>query len=253
MPLLKRDGVELYYETHGTGPALLLTHGYGATAEMWRGQVAPLSRMHTLVLWDMRGHGRTVAPADDAFYSEAATIADMAAILDAVGVKRAIVGGLSLGGYMSLAFYGAHPERVTALLVIDTGPGFRKDEARAQWNERARERAATLEREGLGHLQSRSKEMAMSQHRSADGLARAARGMLTQRDDHVIRGLPEIAVPALVVAGALDTPFLAATDYMAQKIPNATKVVIDGAGHAVNIDQPAAFNDTVERFLATLA
>jgi pimeloyl-ACP methyl ester carboxylesterase len=95
--------------------------------------------------------------------------------------------------------------------------------------------------------------MAMSQHRSADGLARAARGMLTQRDDHVIRGLPEIAVPALVVAGALDTPFLAATDYMAQKIPNATKVVIDGAGHAVNIDQPAAFNDTVERFLATLA
>jgi pimeloyl-ACP methyl ester carboxylesterase len=253
MPLLPRNGVELYYETHGNGPALLLTHGFAATSEMWREQVAPLSRRHTLVLWDMRGHGRTVAPADDAFYSEAETVADMAAILDAVGVKRAIVGGLSLGGYMSLAFYGAHPERVTALLVIDTGPGFRKDEARAQWNERARERAAALEREGLGQLQSRSKEMAMSRHGSAEALARAARGMLTQRDDRVIRGLPDIAVPALVIAGAQDAPFLAATDYMAQKIPNATKVIIEGAGHAANIDQPAAFNDALERFLATLA
>ena len=61
----------------------------------------------------------------------------MAALLDAVGAEKAIVGGLSLGGYMSLAFYRAHPERVRALLIIDTGPGFKKDEAREGWNKRA--------------------------------------------------------------------------------------------------------------------
>jgi pimeloyl-ACP methyl ester carboxylesterase len=253
MATLDRGGVKLHYETYGEGPALLLTHGYSATSEMWRGQVEALSRRHQLLLWDMRGHGETDYPDDLAQYSEEATVADMAAILDAVGARQAIVGGLSLGGYMSLAFYRAHPERVRALLIIDTGPGFRKDEPRAAWNEQALRTAAALEAEGLAYLARRSKEMAMSRHRSADGLVRAARGMLTQRDDRVISVLPEIKVPALVVAGADDKPFLAATDYMAAKIPGARKAIIPNAGHAVNIDQPAAFNEAVEEFLSTLS
>jgi pimeloyl-ACP methyl ester carboxylesterase len=73
--------------------------------------------------------------------------------------------------------------------------------------------------------------------------------MLTQRDARVISSLPDIAVPALVVVGAKDTPFLAASDYMAAKIPGARKVVIEGAGHAANLDQPAAFNAAVLEFL----
>src|SRR5204863_3346372 len=127
----------------------------------------------------------------------------------------------SLGGYMSLAFYRAHPERVRALLIIDTGPGFRKDDAREAWNKRALETAARYEREGLAALKGFSPERATAKHRSVDGLARAARGMLTQRDARVIECLPAIAVPSLVVVGANDTPFLAASDYMAAKIPGA--------------------------------
>jgi pimeloyl-ACP methyl ester carboxylesterase len=73
--------------------------------------------------------------------------------------------------------------------------------------------------------------------------------MLTQRDARVINSLPEIKVPSLVLVGDKDTPFLAAADYMAAKIPGATKVVIEGAGHASNIDQPAAFNDAVAKFV----
>ena len=87
-----------------------------------------LSKHHKLVLWDMRGHGQSDYPEDPSAYSEALTVADMAALLDAVGADKAIVGGLSLGGYMSLAFYRTHPDRVRALLIIDTGPGFKKDE-----------------------------------------------------------------------------------------------------------------------------
>ena len=249
MPTIDRDGVNIYYEVHGSGSPLLLTHGYSSTSGMWQGQIAALSKHHKLVLWDMRGHGKSDYPDDPAAYSEAATVGDMAALLDAVGADKAIVGGLSLGGYMSLAFYRAHPDRVRALLIIDTGPGFKKDDAREVWNKRAHDTGDRFEREGLEVLKSASRERSSVTHRDASGLARAARGMLTQRDARVIESLPDIKVPSLVVVGADDTPFLAASDYMAAKIPGAQKVVIPAAGHAVNIDQPQAFIDAVLPFL----
>ena len=252
MPEINRDGVNIYYEVHGNGPPLLLTHGYSSTSAMWHGQVDALSKDHTLILWDMRGHGQSDYPADPKAYSETLTVGDIAAILDAVGAKRAIIGGLSLGGYMSLAFYRVHPERVRALLIIDTGPGFKKDDAREAWNARALATADRLDREGLDVLKSATRERATASHRNARGLALAARGMLTQRDARVIELLPDIKVPSLIVVGADDTPFLAASDYMAAKIPGAQKVVIPAAGHAVNIDQPQAFVDAVVPFLKNL-
>ena len=252
MPKLDRDGVNIHYEVHGSGPPLLLTHGYSSTSAMWQGQIAALSKQHKLILWDMRGHGQSDYPDDAAAYSEALTVADMAALLDKTGAGSAIVGGLSLGGYMSLAFYRAHPQRVRALLIIDTGPGFKKDEARDAWNKRAHDTGERFEREGLEGLQLASRERSSVVHRDASGLARAARGMLTQRDAGVIETLPQIKVPSLVVVGADDTPFLAASDYMAAKIPGAQKVVIPAAGHAANIDQPQAFIDAVMPFLDSL-
>ena len=252
MPKIDRNGVKIHYEVYGDGPALILTHGYSSTSAMWEGQIEALSKHHKLVLWDMRGHGKSDYPADPNAYSEALTIGDIAALLDQIGTRRAIVGGLSLGGYMSLAFYRTHPERVAALLIIDTGPGFKKDEARTAWNKRAHETAERFERDGLSVLKSLSRERSSVTHRDARGLALAARGMLTQRDASVMEVLPEIAVPSLIVVGADDTPFLAASDYMAAKIPGAKKVVIPSAGHAVNIDQPQAFIDAVLRFLEGL-
>jgi pimeloyl-ACP methyl ester carboxylesterase len=252
MPKIDRDGVKIHYDVYGSGPPLLLTHGYSSTSAMWDGQIEELSKHHRLVLWDMRGHGRSDYPENDAAYSESLTVADMAALLDEIGAGRAIVGGLSLGGYMSLAFYRAHPERVSALLIIDTGPGFKKDDARDTWNKRAHDTGERFEREGLEVLKSLSSERSTVSHRDASGLARAARGMLAQRDARVIESLPAISVPSLVVVGADDTPFLAASDYMAAKIPGAKKVVIPAAGHAVNIDQPQAFIDAVLPFLASL-
>ena len=252
MPKLNRDGVEIYYEVHGEGPVILLTHGYSSTSGMWKGQVETLAAKHKLVIWDMRGHGESDYPADQAAYTEEATVADMAALLDVVGAKTAIVGGLSLGGYMSLAFNRVHPDRVSALLIIDTGPGYRNDEAREGWNQTSIRRAERLERDGLD-TSNASAEVRLVRHRSADGLAKAARGMLTQRDAGVMNSLPTIGVPSLVVVGANDQPFLAASDYMAAKIPGAKKVVIPDAGHAANIDQPAAFNRALVEFLDGLA
>ncbi|WP_409191394.1 alpha/beta fold hydrolase [Bradyrhizobium sp. RDM4] len=252
MPWVDRDGVGIYYEVHGDGPPLLLTHGYSSTSAMWHGQVEALAKDHQLILWDMRGHGQSDYPDDPKAYSEAHTVADMAAILDAAGAERAVIAGLSLGGYMSLAFYRAQPQATRALLIIDTGPGFKKDDAREAWNARALATADKFDREGLDVLKAATRERATASHRNASGLALAARGMLTQRDARVIELLPYIKVPSLIVVGADDTLFLAASDYMATKIPGAQKIVIPAAGHAVNIDQPQAFVDAVVPFLKNL-
>ena len=227
------NGIGIEYQDGGAGPAVLLGHGYSATGRMWDGQRATLGDRYRIVSWDMRGHGQSESPADPAQYSVAVTVADMRALLQHCGIERAVVGGLSLGGYVALAFYLAHPEMVRALVICDSGPGYRNAEARAAWNRRAHERAAELERRGLEALANRSREMreAMGHHRSAQGLAHAARGMLAQEGSQVIDALATIRVPTLVVVGDQDEPFLAPSEYMAKKIPGARLEVIPGAGH----------------------
>jgi pimeloyl-ACP methyl ester carboxylesterase len=252
MAQLTRDGVNLYYEDHGSGPAVLLTHGYGATSHMWQGQVEAFKERYRIVTWDMRGHGQSDYPEDQSLYSAEHVVDDMEALLDHCGEKTAVIGGLSLGGYATLAFHLRHPDRCRALMLFDTGPGFKKDEARDAWNKRAMERADKLERLGLS-ARSESAEAQLAHHRDATGLARAARGMLTQSDASVIESLPGIAVPVLVLVGEEDQPFLAATDYMAAKIPNSTKAIVPKAGHAANIHNPNDFNQAMRGFLKKLA
>lgn len=251
MATINRDGVNIHYEDNGSGPVVLLSHGYSATTRMWTGQVEALKDDYRVITWDMRGHGQSASPDDPKAYSEQATVDDMAAILKHLGIDKAVIGGLSLGGYMSLAFNVAHPEMVRALMLFDTGPGYKNPVGREGWNETARKRAEVFESKGLDALGS-SAEVRIAQHRSAQGLAHAARGMLAQFDSRIIESLPEIKVPTLVLVGDNDTPFLGGTDYMANKIPDATKVVIENAGHASNIDQPEAFNAEVRKFLAGL-
>jgi pimeloyl-ACP methyl ester carboxylesterase len=255
MAKLDRDGVKIYYEVHGpndgTGPTILLSHGYSSTCRMWDGQVAALKDRYQVIVWDMRGHGESDYPKDPALYSEGLTIGDMRALLDVVGAGKAIVAGLSLGGYMSLAFTASHPNRVRALMLFDTGPGFKKDEARTKWNETANKRGDEFDARGLAALNS-SDEVKLVRHRDAKGLAGAARGMLAQKNDRVIQSLDKIAVPTLVLVGANDVNFLAATDYMAAKIKGATKAVIPDAGHASNLHQPQLFIQAVDSFVGRL-
>jgi len=248
MPHLNRDGVKVYFEATGSGPTVLLSHGYSASHHMWQGQVAALKDAYQVVAWDVRGHGRSDSPADPAAYSEALTLADMAAILDHLEVESAAIGGLSLGGYLSLAFNVHYPERTSALLLFDTGPGYRDATAREGWNEMARGRARYFRRKGLESIAAESSAHG-NLHTSAEGLALAAEGILQQEDARVMESLAGISVPTLIMVGEQDKPFIGATDYMAAKIPDAEKVVIADAGHVANIDQPEAFNQALRSFL----
>lgn len=249
---LQRGPVTLHYETHGGGPGtpVLLTHGFSASSTMWLPNLARIGAGRPVVTWDIRGHGRTAVPPDDGYFTQDESVADMAAVLDACGVERAVVGGLSLGGFLSLAFYVAHPGRVAGLVLCDTGPGYRSDGGRQGWNDYALAQAARLESQGLAAVGDSPETRGQRQDPAA--LARAARGILTQHDSAVIDSLPSISVPTLVVVGEQDTPFLAAAEYMAKRIPGAVKVVIPNAGHASNIDQPEMFNQALADFLTGL-
>lgn len=248
------NGIAIHYDETGTGPALLLSHGYSATRRMWDAQRRAFGDRYRVIAWDMRGHGETDSPDDPTQYSTDLTVADMHGLLTHLGVRRAIIGGLSLGGYMSLAFQLAYPEMVRALVICDSGPGYRNAEARAAWNQRAHDRARDLETRGLEVLSGRSVEAreAIRHHRSAQGLAHAARGMLAQEDARVIDSLLSIRVPTLVIVGDRDEPFLAPCRYMAGKIAGARLDVIPGAGHASNLDQPELFNKALASFLDSL-
>ena len=253
MTRARLNDIEIDYQASGAGPAVLLSHGYSATRRMWDAQHAALGEQHRVISWSMRGHGETESPADPAQYSADLTVADMRALLAHLGVERAVIGGLSLGGYVSLAFYLAHPEMVRALVICDSGPGYRSADARAAWNQRAQERAAALESSGLEALgKSREVRESLGLHRSAQGLAHAARGMLAQEGSRVIDGLARITVPTLIIVGDQDQPFLAPCEYMAKKIPGARLEVIRGAGHSSNLDQPEAFNRVLLDFLGSL-
>lgn len=251
MATLDRSGVGIHYQDSGQGPAILLTHGYSATSQMWARQVEVFSSDYRVVTWDLRGHGQSDSPEAMSEYSEGAAVEDMEEILRSCQVERAVIGGLSLGGYLSLAFHLAHPEQVCALMLFDTGPGYKSSKGRDLWNRGAERMARNFDRRGFSAL-GEGAEVRVSTHQSAEGLARAARGTLVQFDARVIESLESIRVPTLVLVGESDLPFHAATDYMAAKIPNASKVVIPGAGHATNVEQPSAFNQAVRSFLSTL-
>jgi pimeloyl-ACP methyl ester carboxylesterase len=249
---MDRDGVRIHYDVSGSAtgrPPLLLSHGFSASGLMWDRNIGALGAGREVVTWDMRGHARSDAPHDPSEYGEQQSIGDMWALLDLLGAQRAVLAGMSLGGYLSLAFHARHPERVAALILIDTGPGFRRDEPRREWNAFAERTAAGLEADGLASLPQSPER---GSHPDAGGLAHTARHVMAQRDATVIESLPRVAVPTLVVVGALDENFLSAADYMTAKIPGARKVVLAGAGHAANIDAADSFNAAVAEFLEAI-
>ena len=251
MPQVELNGIHVNYEEHGAPGAtpILLTHAFAATLQMWEPQFEAW-RDYRVIGWDMRGHGGTDSPPTQDAYTEKLTVEDMAALLRHLGIRQAVIGGLSLGGYISLEFQLAHPEMVRALVLCNTGPGYRKDDARAGWNDFSIGYAKRFEERGLDGL-GRGIEIDRTRQyqRSAQGLAFAARGILTQRDANVMEHLEQIDVPVLIVLGADDERYKAGGEYMAAKIPNARKVVIEQAGHAVNLYQPDKFNAAVLQFL----
>ena len=259
MPTINRDGVNIYYDDQGPKGApenpdeiaILLSHGHAAAAPMWAAQVTEISKKYRIITWDLRGHGKSDSPSDPDLYSVELTVGDIAAILDDCGIQHAVIGGHSLGGVMAFQFQLEHPERVCAMAILNSGPGFRNEEVRNKWNIGCERTASSLARKGLSAL-SKSEEVHAEWHQGVDGLVHAARGIMTHQDSRMIDNLGNIEVPVLVMVGDRDKEFLGAADYMEKKISNVEKIIIKDAGHAANLDQPEIFNRLLIGFLDRL-
>lgn len=261
--LARPDGVVLAYEDSGGDPArtIVLTHGFTVTLRMWDPTVEALvAEGWRVVTWDVRGHGPTVTPLRPELFTLDHVVGDLVALLDHLGLERVVLGGLSFGGFLALCTWAAAPGRIRALVLADTGPGFRNPTARQGWNETAGQRADAIAAGGIDAVRSGEAtggagiegQLGLDRHASFEALALAARGFLAQQDSRAMDVLDGVSVPTLVLVGALDEPFLRASDVMAARIPGAELVTIPDAGHLANLDQPAAFQAALLSFLARL-
>ena len=155
--------MHIHAEVTGEGPVVVLTHGFAATSQMYAATVPALATDHTVIALDLPGHGRSEVSADPADYSVASFVDAILDAVDGTGAERAVFVGHSLGGYLSLELALSHPDRVRGLVLYDTGPGYRNDEARDGWNRMATKYAEQLEAEGLGGLPG-GEELAASAH-----------------------------------------------------------------------------------------
>ncbi len=252
------NGIRLSYDDGGAGPAVLLLHAFPLSGAMWRRQAERLRERYRVVVPDLRGFGGSDAPPGPLTMDQQAD--DAAALLEQLGIERAAVVGLSMGGYIAFALWRRHSDKVAALVLADTKAGADSDDGKA-----GREANARLaEEQGAGAIADklipglvasgasaalRDELQALITANSTDGIAGALRGMALRPDS--TPDLASITVPALVIVGAEDTltPPEEARKIAAGVAGPSTLVEIPGAGHLSNMEAPEAFNAALEEFL----
>jgi pimeloyl-ACP methyl ester carboxylesterase len=262
------DGVRIYYEEHGTGLPVLLAYGIGGNAGMWQPNRDALAARHRLILWEPRGHARSESPEDPTKVTFAHWVLDLHDLCDHLGLGRAVVGGLSLGGGIATRFTLTYPERVIALIVVDSSSAAGQPLSVDNLVMRARSIKVTLEGgmdamaefalasnpnvAGRLKLDPSARQEILEYYRMLTpiGYANALRALLQM--DYITDRLPEIAVPTLLICGDEDAS-LGPMRVMEQKVKDARFVLLSPAGHFGNRDQPQAFNRAVLDFLAEVA
>jgi pimeloyl-ACP methyl ester carboxylesterase len=255
--VVRANGLEVTYRRAGEGPPLVLAHGAVSDSRFWRPQLAGLSDDFTVVAWDEPGAGRS-ADVPDGF--SLADYADcLAALIEALGLGPAHVGGLSWGGSVVQELYRRHPGLVTTLILADTYAGWRgslsEEELSARVEHARQALAASPERfdptlPGLFSSDPPDDAVALLAEMAADVRPAAMRTQLSAMAEADLRDLlPRIAVPTLLVWGELDgrSPLSIARQFE-QAIADATLVVIPGAGHVANLEEPERFNAAVRDF-----
>ncbi len=261
--VLALPGARLVYQVMGDGPAVVLVHGFGLDMRMWDPQAGPLAQRCRVVRYDCRGFGAS-GPFDPAVpYTHAG---DLVALLDHLGIGDAVLAGLSFGGRVVLQTALAAPARVRGLVLLDAVlDGIPWDpESAAALDELARQvQAGGVAAGRAAWLAHPLFAAARKRQELASQLAAMVAGYPGQhwlgQDPHrqvapqPADVLEDVAAPSLVVVGDQDVPsFREMSAVLARRIPGATYRVVAGAGHMVNMEQPAAVSELLSRFLAGL-
>ena len=261
MNFARINDIQLAYTDAGAGRPIVLIHGYPFNRALWTEQLTALGHSHRVVAPDLRGFGDSDASHDTSTMNRLA--ADVAELMDHLEIPRATIAGLSMGGYVALAFYKQFASRVRALVLADTRAQADTEEAkqtRAQQAEKALSEGmagiadAMLPKLLTPETVSKRPEIVkfvrdMMLLTKPEGAAAALRGMAEREDQTDL--LPKITVPTLILVGAEDaiTP-VADSEKMHQAIKTSQLVVLDHAGHVSNLERTQEFNDALVQFLS---
>ncbi|HWN93304.1 MAG TPA: alpha/beta fold hydrolase, partial [Verrucomicrobiae bacterium] len=271
MPKARVNGVNLFYEETGQGAPLVFVHEFAGDYQSWHLQVRYLSRRYRTIAFNARGYPPSDVPEDPAAYSQEQAAEDIRGLLDALGIERAHICGLSMGGYATLHFGLRHPGRALSLVVAGAGYGsvaterekFRRDVeetarrfeqdgmvAVAEFYTKGPTRVQFMDKDPLGWREFYDQFIAQS----AKGHALTMRGVQMTRPSvyELEAAMEKLTVPTLVVTGDEDEPCLEPALFMKRKIRSSGLVVMPKAGHTVNLEDPDAFNRAVLDFLTAV-
>lgn len=264
------NDVLLAYDDHGIGLPVIFLHAFPLNRHMWEGEMLALlaDQRYRLISLDWRGFGESEllpSPRQPTISTMPLLANDVAGLMELLGIEKAVLCGLSMGGYVAFAFARAYPERLSGLILADTRPGEDSPEARVQREQVAR--LAESQRNGAiadlqlprlisdytrqQYPQVETRVRQLIDVATPYGIAAAARGMALRADSSDL--LATIGCPALVLTGeadALISPQL--SQEYAARIPGAHYITIPYAGHLSNLEQPAVFIQAIRQFLETL-
>jgi len=271
MPTAQVNGVRLYYEEVGEGTPLVFVHEFAGEARSWHLQVRFFARRYRTIAYNARGYPPSDVPDDPKAYSQDQAADDIRGVLDALGIRKAHVCGLSMGGYATLHFGLRYPERALSLVVAGAGYGSVAGE-REKFRQDVEETARRFERDGMKavaefytkgptRVQFKDKDPAGWQEfydmfcgQSAKGHALTMRGVQMSRPSvyELEAGMERMTVPTLIVTGDEDEPCLEPALFMKRTIRSSGLVVMPKAGHTVNLEDPETFNRAVLDFLTAV-
>ena len=259
----------LNLERTGDGPPLVLLHGFTGSARSWGSFLNALAAHYTVIAVDIVGHGESDSPARLEHYRMAAAAEDVVNAVKRAGYPRAHWLGYSMGGRLALHVAAAHPEAVARLLLIGASPGLATEAERAGRCASDEALALRIEAEGVEpfidywqNIPLFASQRALPAERqaairngrlanSAVGLANSLRGMGTGAQEPLFDALPALTMPALLLSGDADQKFTAIAAEMHADLPKARRVIISGAGHAAQTDQPERCSAAILQFLET--
>ena len=263
------DGVKLYYEETGTGTPVVFVHEFGGDCRSWEPQVRFFGRRYRCVTFNARGFPPSDVPRDVSAYSQQIAVADIAHVMDHLGIERAHVVGLSMGGFGALHFGLERPERCLSITVGGAGYGAEQGR-RKQFEADTEAFARRFDDHGTAEairpyainpfrVQFQNKDARgwrefagqFAEH-SAVGSANTLRGVLMTRPSiyDLEPRLRRLDVPTLIVTGDEDEPCLEPNLFMKRVMPAAHLWVMPGCGHTINLEDPDAFNRGLLDFLA---
>jgi 2-succinyl-6-hydroxy-2,4-cyclohexadiene-1-carboxylate synthase len=267
MPTIQLDNDIFYHvDIHGSGIPLVLLHGFTGSSLNWQPIIPTLAQHFAVIAIDLPGHGQSFIPAAPEECEMYTVAEDLERVLAELNIEKCLLAGYSLGARLALYFAQSYPMLVGGLILESGSPGLADAAERAQRQQADNELADFIERDGIEAFVAHWENLPMwasQQHLPDDtrawlrqlrlqnhptGLANILRGMGTGVQPSLWDKLPEIEMPTLLIAGALDTKFVAIAQQMHAALPNAQLKIIPKAGHTVHLEQAALYTTAIQAY-----